>query len=229
MNKVITIDGPSSSGKTSVGYQFSRQIGYGFVDAGTIYRAGCLKIIEMGFEINDPGLHAVVFENLDISFVDERDKQRVLLSGIDITEVMNNKKVTEIVPIIGAGSCVRSTVKRILRTFAIKSDILVTGRDMGTEIFPEAFLKFYFTADPEVRATRRYQQLIYNDDESADYGLILSQILQRDEKDSNREVSPMRIPGDAVIIDSSFKTIGEVLSVMNLELELRQVEFLNNA
>ena len=202
MSEVITIDGPVSSGKNSVALLFSKKIGYQFVDSGSIYRAFCVAILKEGISIDDDRGIDRVLNNVNLEYEFTGEDQRVMLDGADVTSDLHTPEVTSIVPHISAKRFVREIASKIQRKIASNQDTVMTGRDIGTEIFPEAKTKFYLTAAPEVRAQRRLKQLKENDP-NITYGEVLRQVLERDEADMTREVSPLRKPEDAITIDTT--------------------------
>lgn len=219
MSNVITIDGPTSSGKSSVGYYFSQKIGYQFIDSGAIYRAGCLKVLEERVPLNEQEV-SKVFENLDIEFKPQNGRQRILLDGADVTQNLHTSSVTQIVPVVAAMARVRQHAKTLQRKIGQKKDTVMTGRDIGSEIFSEAKLKFFITASNEVRAKRRFEQ-IKKQNPKITYREVLSQMLERDKADSERKASPMRVPEDAIVIDTTDKSVEE--SVAELLKHYREV------
>jgi len=210
---VITLDGPTSSGKSSVGYLFSQKIGYQFIDTGAIYRAGCIKILDENIPIDSKEQIIKVFKNLEVDFRSNNGSQHIFLEGIDITDSLHDPNVTEVVPVVAAIPEVRVEAKRIQRKIGEKTDTVMTGRDIGSEIFPESKLKFFITASPEVRAQRRFEQLKKVNPEIT-LEKVLDQMNIRDKADTEREASPMRIPDGAVIIDTTNLTTEETVSKM---------------
>lgn len=220
MGNVITIDGPSSSGKTSVGFLFSKKISYKFIDSGAIYRAGCLKILQ-----EDPGAvgqedkAASIFESLGLDFKTTESSTRALLDGEDVTDILHNPEITAVVPKVAAYPKVRKIAKKLQRDIASNNDIVIAGRDVGSEIFPDAKLKFFITASAKVRAQRRFEQL-KKKVPAITFEEVLKSMIDRDKQDSERETSPMRIPEGAVIIDTSNLSSEE--SVQQLMNEFRK-------
>lgn len=213
MANVITLDGPTSSGKSSVGYLFSQKIGFQFIDTGAIYRAGCIKIIDENIPLDSKEQIVEVFKNLEVDFKSNNGKQHIFLEGVDITDSLHDPNVTEIVPIVAAIPEVRTQAKAIQRKIGESQNTVMTGRDIGSEIFPEAKLKFFITASPEVRAERRFNQL-KKINPSITLEQVLDQMNIRDKADSEREASPMRIPEGAVIIDTTNLTTEETVAKM---------------
>ena len=218
VNKIITIDGPAASGKTSIGYKFSQSINFNFLDAGTVYRAGCVRLLDLGCPINDDVFNREVYKQVvqELQITNNIDGQLVNLGGKDITERLNIEETTRIVSQVGSKPLVRGVVRDLQREISQNSNCVFTGRDVGTEVFPDSNLKLYLTAVPEVRAKRRYLQLI-EEGKSADFEEILTNIIFRDNADSNRSYSPFSVPLDAVIIDTS--DLNKVAVVIKMQEE----------
>lgn len=215
MTQVIPIDGPSSSGKSTVGFLFSKKIGFQFIDTGAIYRVGSLVAIRNGIKYHELSIKvedelADIFTTLNIKFKTINEKVRVFLGEEDVSEIIHTPEVTKVVPIVAATLGVRKAAKKIQYDVAQNQDTVMAGRDIGSEIFPNALLKFFITASVEIKAKRRYEQHKKNG-ENVTYEQILEDTKRRDEMDERREVSPMRIPKDAIIIDTSDKNINEVV------------------
>lgn len=208
MPNVITIDGPTSSGKSSVALQFANRIGYQYIDTGSIYRAGTLYILHHGIPMENDERVAQVFATLEVDFKMNAGKMHTFLFGQDVSDELHSLEVTSVVPVVAAHPKAREECKRIQRAIGIKQDTVMTGRDIGTEIFPDAKLKFFLTARPEIRAERRYKQIKEKNLEIT-YQEVLNDMLSRDKMDAEREASPFRKPADAVEIDTSDMSVEE--------------------
>ncbi len=210
--EVITIDGPTSSGKNSVGFLLAQKLGYQYIDSGSIYRAGSIFVLRNNISPDSEKV-AEVFKNLQIETKTQDHEVRFLVNGEDITDHLHDPEVTKTVPIVAAIGEVREEVKKIQYNLVNSKNTVMTGRDIGSEIFPDAMHKFYLTASVEVRAQRRFKQLVEKDPK-VKYEEILKSMEDRDEKDMTREVSPLRIPEDAVVIDNSDLTIEQTVEKM---------------
>lgn len=213
MSNVITIDGPTSSGKSSVGLLFSQKIGYQFIDTGRIYRAGALYILRHGVPIENEERVADVFKNLDIRFQMIGEKQKLFLDNEDVTPYLHSPEITSIVPIVAAHAKAREFAKALQRKIGSAQNTVMVGRDIGSEIFPDAKLKFFLTASSDVRAERRLIQVQKVNPEITKEE-ILEDMLKRDDADSTREASPFRKPEDAVIVDTTYLTTEESVEKM---------------
>ena len=213
MNNVITLDGPTSSGKTSVGYLFSKKIGFHYIDSGAIYRAGSIAAIKRGTGIDDEEALAKLFSEIKLEFKEIEGKQHTYLNDEDISDILHNPEVTAVVPTIAAFVKVRDEATIIKRGLSEKMNIVMAGRDIGTIIFPDAKLKFYLTADIQIRAQRRLVQL-KEKVPGISYEEVLEQMIERDKADMIRKFSPLRIPEGAMIIDTSPLTAEQTVEKM---------------
>lgn len=210
MSKIITIDGPASSGKSTVGFLFAQKIGYQFIDSGLIYRIGALLSKRLNIDPKDAEKCAEALRDVDIKFKTEDSTVHVYLDGEDVTPLLKTPEIDQLVPIVAAHREVREATKGIQRLVGLQQNTVMAGRDIGAEIFPDAKLKFFVTASVEARAKRRYDQQVKTHPEIKIEEIEVD-IRQRDQKDSTREASPMRIPGDAIVVDTSDMTIAEVV------------------
>lgn len=228
--QVITIDGPTSSGKNSVGLLLAQKLSYQYIDSGSIYRAGCIFILRQqnklrnklilrkNIALNDVENMVKVYKNLKIEIKTQDHKQRFLANGEDVTNYLHDSKVTEIVSAVSAISQVREATKKIQYDLVSSKSTVMTGRDIGSEIFPDAKYKFYLTASVKIRAERRFNQLVEKDP-AIKYEDVLKSMEERDKQDETREVSPLRIPEDATVIDNTNltveQTVEEILEHIN--------------
>lgn len=219
--EVITIDGPTSSGKNSVGFLLAQKLGYQYIDSGSIYRAGCIIILRNkanlplrgNIPLNDIEKVVEIFKNLQIETKTQDHEVRFFVSGEDITDSLHDPEVTKIVPLVSAIEEVREATKVIQYKLVNSKNTVMTGRDIGSEIFPDAKHKFYLTAAVEIRANRRFKQLVEKDP-SIKYENVLGAMKDRDQKDTSREVSPLRIPEGAVVIDNSNLSVEQTVEEM---------------
>lgn len=211
--EVIAIDGPTSSGKNSVGFLLAQKLGYQYIDSGSIYRAGCIFILKNNISLKDSDKLVDVFKRLQIEIKTSDHQQRFFANGEDVTDHLHDTEVTGIVSAISAIKEVREATKIIQYKLVNSNSTVMTGRDIGSEIFPLAKNKFYLTASVEIRAQRRFRQLVEKDP-SVKYEDVLKKMQDRDEKDTTREVSPLRIPKDAVVIDNSDLSVEETVAEM---------------
>jgi len=211
--EVVTIDGPTSSGKNSVGFLLSQKLGFQYIDSGSIYRAGCIFILRSNIAIDDLEKVVDVYKNLQIEIKVTDHEPRVFANGEDVTDHLHDPEVTKVVPGVSAIKEVREATKVIQYKLVSSKSTVMTGRDIGSEIFPDAKHKFYLTAVVEKRAERRFKQLVEKDP-SVKYEDVLKAMEERDRQDETREVSPLRIPEGGIVIDNSNLSVEQTVEEM---------------
>jgi cytidylate kinase len=210
MTPVITVDGPSGSGKGTIAMQLAEDLGWHFLDSGALYRLVAVAAIDRGIAADDEKALGNVAASLDVNFGVSGDGMVILLDGNYITGRLRSEQVSVLSSKISAFRSVRSALVERQRAFRKLPGLVADGRDMGTVIFPDATLKIFLTASAEARAQRRYKQL-KEKGESVNLSRLFRDIEERDERDSSRAVSPLKPADDAHIIDSTGMSIKEVL------------------
>lgn len=209
---VITIDGPSGSGKGTLSQKLARHLGYHLLDSGALYRLVALVAIEKSLDLSDKEAVSEAASQLDVIFsLKNNVSAQILLEGVDVTDTIRQEAVGMAASQIAAYPGVRAALLERQRAFAIAPGLIADGRDMGTTVFPAATAKFFLTASAEARAERRYKQL-REKGESVDMAELVNDIRERDERDSNRAISPLRPASDAIVIDSTSLTVDEVFT-----------------
>lgn len=211
---VITIDGPSGSGKGTLSQMLARHLGYHLLDSGALYRLVALAAIKEGVNLLDEGRVSLVATRLNVVFnLDNDSSAQILLDGAEVTQLIRQESVGMGASQVAAYPEVRAALLERQRKFALPPGLVADGRDMGTTVFPDAQIKLFLTASAEARAERRYKQLSAKG-ATVDMSELVRDIKERDERDSNRTVSPLRPAEDAIIIDSTAMTIEEVFARM---------------
>lgn len=211
---VITIDGPSGSGKGTLCQMLARHLKYHLLDSGALYRLVALAVIKKGLDLVDEQAVSKVAASLDVVFsLEDGELPQILLEGVDVTEAIRQERISMAASQIAAYPDVRVALLERQRAFAVAPGLIADGRDMGTTVFPDAQVKLYLTASAEARAERRYKQLC-GKGESVEMSELINDIRARDERDSNRSISPLRPARDAVIIDSTAMSIDDVFAKM---------------
>lgn len=206
---IITIDGPSGSGKGTIAQRVAKSLGLQLLDSGALYRLVALVAIRQSVADTDEAALAELARNLDIRFQPTDSGVQAWLSGEDVSLAIRQEAVGLMASKVAAMPAVREALLERQRAFASAPGLVADGRDMGTVVFPTAPVKIYLTASAEERANRRYNQLKQKG-ESVNLRRLLEDIQARDERDMNRQVSPLKPAADAVVIDSSQMGIDEV-------------------
>jgi cytidylate kinase len=218
---IITVDGPSGSGKGTVSRILAKRLGWHLLDSGALYRLVALAGLLREFTPDDETGHAALAGGLDVRFeVDAEGAERVLLEGRDFTRELRAETTGNAASRVAAMPAVRQALLERQRAFAVPPGLVADGRDMGTVVFPDAPLKVYLTASAEERALRRYKQL-KEKGLPANLAGLSQEILERDQRDSSRPVAPLRPAPDAVVIDSTGIAVDEVVDRI-LALAARQ-------
>lgn len=210
MSFKIAIDGPAGAGKSTIARKAAGQLSFLYVDTGAMYRAIALGLLERGTDLQDPDALLRALEEITVTIgYDSTGGQQVFLNGENVSSRIREEKVGNMASASSALPQVREKLTALQRGLAQKENVLMDGRDIGTVILPDAQLKIFLTADAAVRAKRRYLELTAKGVESS-LEKIEREILERDERDRNRPVAPLRQAKDAVLLDTSDMTIEEV-------------------
>jgi cytidylate kinase len=213
--KIIAIDGPAASGKSTIGRRLAEWLGFLYFDTGVMYRAVTLAAQKRGIEIEDEQAVSGLAETIRIDItrpsVENGRSYDVLLNGEDVTKEIHLPGIDEYVSKISTYPGVRKALTDQQRRIGLQGEVVMVGRDIGTVVLPEADLKVYLEASVEERAMRRYQEYIKRG-ESASLEEIMDSMLNRDRIDSTREIAPLRRAQDAVTINTDHLTVEEVVS-----------------
>ncbi|MBC8211600.1 MAG: (d)CMP kinase [Gammaproteobacteria bacterium] len=210
---VVTIDGPSGSGKGSLALLLARLLGFSILDSGAIYRLAALKALNENVDLQDEQHVLGAIRTLDIHFETGDELTIPFLDGKDVSQQVRDEKTAAAASIVAAYPSVRTQLLAIQRDFFSPPGLVADGRDMGTTVFPDAKIKIFLNASSQIRAKRRYKQLI-------DMGLsanivdLQNEIEIRDERDRSRAVSPLVPASDAVIIDCSLMELSQVVDLV---------------
>lgn len=205
----IAIDGPAGAGKSSVARAVARALNATYLDTGAMYRAVGLYMMKSGVPLDMPSFIAARADGAHVDVRYEDGVQRIDLNGEDVSDAIRENAVSAAASAVSAVPRVRELMVARQREIAAKTDVVMDGRDIGTRVLPDAPLKIFLTAQPEVRARRRYLELERRG-EKVDFETLLREIRQRDYNDSHRAVSPMTPAADAILLDSSDMTEKEV-------------------
>lgn len=221
---VITIDGPSGSGKGTVAALLAGKLGWNFLDSGALYRLLAFAARNHGVDLTNEEALKVLAEHLDVQFGAARDGHGmiIILEGEEVTESIRNEQVGAGASQVAALPVVRTALLQRQKAFREAPGLVADGRDMGTVVFPDAPLKIFLTASAEERARRRYLQLKARGDD-VNLASLLEEIRERDERDTQRAVAPLKPADDAVQLDSTTLSIDEVLQKILSEVADRDL------
>ena len=212
----IAIDGPAGAGKSTIAKKVAKKMGYIYVDTGAMYRAMALFMIKQGIDPSDAPSIEEACKIADISIEYRDGEQVVLLNGENVNAYLRTEEVGNMASVTSVNAKVREKLVELQQKLAKTKDVVMDGRDIGTVVLPNAEVKVYLTASSLVRAQRRALELEAKGD-SADLSKIEADIIERDNRDMTRAISPLKQAEDATLIDSSYMTIDEVVeAILNL-------------
>ncbi len=206
---IIAIDGPAGAGKSTIAKKIAHKLNFLYIDTGAMYRAFTYEILNKGIPFDDVNQIIKILEETNISF----NNKEIMLNNNSVTNEIRSKLVTSNVSALSAIPQVREKLVYLQRQIASNCNSILDGRDIGTVVFPNADFKFFLTASVQVRALRRYNELV-NIDKAVNIEEIKSDILKRDMMDSSRKTSPLIKADDAIEIDTSDKNIDEVVEII---------------
>jgi cytidylate kinase len=210
---IITIDGPSGSGKGTLSQKLAQHLRYHLLDSGALYRLVALAAMKQQVDLQDQPALEQVAANLDVRFLVNGDRTQILLAAEDVTDLIRTEAVGMNASQVAAYTGVRAALLGRQRAFAQLPGLVADGRDMGTTVFPSASKKIFLTASAEARADRRCKQLLAKGVD-ANWDEIVRDIRERDDRDTNRSISPLKPAADAVLIDSTQMNIEQVLATI---------------
>lgn len=209
----IAIDGPAGAGKSTIAKRVAKELSFIYVDTGAMYRAMALYLLQQHVNGSVPEEIAAKCQGADISIEYRNGEQIVLLNGENVNAFLRTEEVGNMASVSSANPSVRARLLDLQRNLAEKQSVVMDGRDIGTTILPDADTKIFLTASSKTRAKRRYKELAERG-ETCDIAEIQKDIEERDKRDMNREISPLRQAEDAVLVDSSEMTIEEVVNTI---------------
>ena len=218
----IALDGPAGAGKSTMAKAVAKDLGYCYVDTGAIYRTLGYHISLYGIGPRDvDGVTRLIDDaNIEITY-DDQGVQHMILNGTDVTDELRTPQMSDYASKISVMKPVRAYLLDLQRDLARKHNVIMDGRDIGTVVLPNADVKIYLTASAEVRAKRRYEELLQKGEKKQTYEKVLKEIQERDDRDMNRPVAPLKQAGDAVLLDTSELTIEQSVAAIKEIIEKR--------
>ena len=206
----VAIDGPAGAGKSTIAKLVAKEKGFIYVDTGAMYRAMAIYFLKLGIDPSDTEAIAKASDNANVTISYEDGVQQVYLNGENITSTLRDEAVGNMASKSSAVPKVRERLLGLQRELAASEDVIMDGRDIGTNILPNADVKIYLTASSKCRALRRFNELCEKGI-SCDLEAIEKDIIERDARDMNRETAPLKKAADAILVDSSDMSIDEVV------------------
>jgi len=208
----IAIDGPAGAGKSTIAKRLAKELGYYYVDTGAIYRTVAYFLDLWGVSPKDiDGVNRYIDElTIGIEY-DEDGLQHMIMNGMDVTGEIRTQDISQKASLVSAHAVVRDVLLDMQRDVAKAHNVIMDGRDIGTVVLPNADVKIFLTADPEIRAKRRCDELIAKG-QKANFETILKEIKQRDYQDTHREVAPLKMARDSIKVDTSNMDIDQVVA-----------------
>lgn len=214
----IAIDGPAGSGKSTVSKILGKKLNILCLDTGAMYRACALKCVWEGVPVDNEALVSPIIENIDLQVKYENGGQKTILDGKDVSSQIRSSEISMLASKVSALCCVREKMVGLQRKIAAGTSCILDGRDIGTNVLPDAKFKFYLTASAEIRAKRRCEENRQNGFDTP-YEEILKEIIRRDLQDSTRKIAPLSVADDAIQIDSSYMTVEEVVEFIENKIQ----------
>lgn len=215
----IAIDGPAGAGKSTIARQLASQLGFYYVDTGAIYRTVAYFFDLWGISPKDSDGIARYIDELTVGIeYDGQGVQHMIMNGMDVTEDIRTPEISQMASLVSAQPLVREMLLDMQREMAVKHNVVMDGRDIGTVVLPKAAVKIFLTASPEVRARRRVNEYLAKG-MKANFDEVLKTIQQRDYQDTHREIAPLKMARDSVKLDTSEMNIEQVLAAMREIIE----------
>ena len=209
----IAIDGPSGAGKSTLAKMLAEKLGFVYIDTGAMYRTVALYCVKNSIDTSNFEAVVNALEKIDIDIKYTKDGQNMFLNGVNVTGEIRTPEISKGASAVAVIKEVRSFLVEIQRNMAKKTDVIMDGRDIGTNVLPDAEIKIFLTASAESRAMRRYKELVEKGIKT-DFDTILDEMIKRDKNDSEREYAPLRAAEDAIVVDTTEYNLEESFEVL---------------
>ena len=210
----IAMDGPSGAGKSTVARALAKRLGYIYIDTGAMYRSVALRLKEKSISPEDESALSRLASSLHITLIPEGEEIHVFCDGQDVTEAIRTPEISRLASHISKQKGVREALVRMQREMGREGGVILEGRDIGTVVFPDAEVKFYLDAESDERARRRYDEMVEKG-VKVDFKETQEELVQRDHNDMHRDNSPLKKANDAIYIDSTHRSVEEIVEEMS--------------
>jgi cytidylate kinase len=221
---VVAIDGPSGAGKSTLAKTLARELGFTYLDTGAMYRALALKALRRNTDLSDEEQLNALVESTDIDIIDRGGVVEVRLDGADVAALIRTPEISQLASKISALKVVRQRMAELQRMLGQRGSVVAEGRDIGTVIFPRAEVKIYLDASVNERARRRFEELRSAGRQEVSLAETLREIQERDKRDSERDLAPLRKAEDAIAIDSSSLSADAVKERVMIEIRRKKLQ-----
>ena len=219
---IVAIDGPAGAGKSTVAKRLAKELGYTYMDTGAMYRAFAWRVMEQGMDLSDERELRRVLQETNIELVEHYGRTGVLLNGVDVTDRIRTPELSQLASRVSTSKIVRERMVELQRAMGSQGGVVAEGRDIGTVVFPDAEVKIYLDASSQERARRRFEEL-RGQEGRATMEKTVSEMEERDRRDKERDIAPLRKAEDALVIDSTDSAVDGVMERIMQEIKKKML------
>jgi len=219
---IVAIDGPAGAGKSTVAKRLAKELGYTYMDTGAMYRAFAWRVMEQGMDLSDERELRRVLQETNIELVEQYGRPGVLLNGVDVTDRIRTPELSQLASRVSTSKIVRERMVELQRAIGSQGGVVAEGRDIGTVVFPDAEVKIYLDASSQERARRRFEEFRGQGSQGTMEETV-SEMEERDRRDKERDVAPLRKADDALVIDSTDSAVDRVVERIMREIKMKML------
>ena len=219
---IVAIDGPAGAGKSTVAKRLAKELGYTYMDTGAMYRAFAWRVMEQGMDLSDKRELRRVLQQTNIELVEHFGRPGVLLNGVDVTDRIRTPELSQLASRISTSKIVRERMVELQRAIGSQGGVVAEGRDIGTVVFPDAEVKIYLDASSQERARRRFEEF-RGQGSRVTMEETVSEMEERDRRDKERDIAPLRKAEDALVIDSTDSAVDGVVERIMQEIKKKML------